>query len=434
MSVPEEIRKVPRPVNTIVVDNGREGPNRYAVRERTAVKYIPGGNPQPQNGRVIGHIVDGRFVSVSAQKKKGAPEALSWGLPALIRSVSADVLGDLLDLWPAPEAHTILAAAALRVARPSIPAEKMAEAFAASWLSRFYPDADLSGDSVRSLCGRIDADGARREAFFRRRAAAAGNRRVLLTAVRRPGGQVPDLASYPGGAEIPVICACDLERGEPVCAEVLPGGVLTGGLCCDFFRRFGFPRGVVMADGDVTPGQVRREPELHFLLPAGRREIRDSGLLNPEAGTPDPCRKAETEDGRFLYAFPDGSVWVSDLDLEPETASRWREERRMEELVFQRCDTGICPEYTAGSVFFNFITALTARRVLERAREARLLEHMTFGELMEDLSSARRRENAPPDPVAFDRGWYHTPDSVTADLVALGLCAAKKGRGRKRKH
>ena len=29
MSVPENIRKVPRPKNTVVVNNGRPGPNQY---------------------------------------------------------------------------------------------------------------------------------------------------------------------------------------------------------------------------------------------------------------------------------------------------------------------------------------------------------------------------------------------------------------------
>ncbi len=59
MAVPASIRAVERPSNTIVEDNGRDGPNRYAVRLRAGVKYVPGGNPQPRNGKVIGHIVDG---------------------------------------------------------------------------------------------------------------------------------------------------------------------------------------------------------------------------------------------------------------------------------------------------------------------------------------------------------------------------------------
>ena len=38
MSVPQEIRAVNRPKNTIVEDRGRDGPKRYAVRERGVIK------------------------------------------------------------------------------------------------------------------------------------------------------------------------------------------------------------------------------------------------------------------------------------------------------------------------------------------------------------------------------------------------------------
>lgn len=65
MAVPENIRSVSRPVNTIVVDTGRNGLKRYAVRERSYVKYVQGGNPQPRNGRIIGHIVNDRYVPVT---------------------------------------------------------------------------------------------------------------------------------------------------------------------------------------------------------------------------------------------------------------------------------------------------------------------------------------------------------------------------------
>ena len=40
MAVPASIRAVERPSNTIVEDNGRDGPNRYAVRLRAGVKYV----------------------------------------------------------------------------------------------------------------------------------------------------------------------------------------------------------------------------------------------------------------------------------------------------------------------------------------------------------------------------------------------------------
>ena len=53
MAVPADIRAVKRPVNTIVDDSGRDGPKRYAVRERSGTRYVQGGNPQPRNGKVL---------------------------------------------------------------------------------------------------------------------------------------------------------------------------------------------------------------------------------------------------------------------------------------------------------------------------------------------------------------------------------------------
>jgi hypothetical protein len=78
MAVPEAIRKVPRPVNTVVEDNGRDGPNRYSVRERASTKYIAGGNPQPRNGKVTGHIVDGVYIPVNDKVADTEPDMLSY--------------------------------------------------------------------------------------------------------------------------------------------------------------------------------------------------------------------------------------------------------------------------------------------------------------------------------------------------------------------
>lgn len=93
MAVPAEIRAVPRPKNTIVDDSGREGPKRYAVRERSYTKYVAGGNPQPHNGKVIGHIIDMKYVPVGDVQAKAdvAPDMLSYGASALVKSVTQDI-------------------------------------------------------------------------------------------------------------------------------------------------------------------------------------------------------------------------------------------------------------------------------------------------------------------------------------------------------
>ena len=106
MSVPADIRAVPRPVNTIVDDSGHDGPKRYAVRQRSKSKYVAGGNPQPRNGKVIGHIIDHKYVPLQSEdenKKPGEPDMLSYGASALVKSVTNDLFHDLLAVYDPSE-------------------------------------------------------------------------------------------------------------------------------------------------------------------------------------------------------------------------------------------------------------------------------------------------------------------------------------------
>ncbi len=119
-----EIRAVPRPVNTVVDDSGHDGPKRYAVRQRTSTKYVAGGNPQPHNGKVIGHIINSRFVPVNNAPGSAAtsPDMLSYGSSALVKSVTEDILNDLLAVYNPSDAFAIMAIATLKVIKPSITA------------------------------------------------------------------------------------------------------------------------------------------------------------------------------------------------------------------------------------------------------------------------------------------------------------------------
>lgn len=86
MPVPESVRKVPRPKNTIVEDSGRDSDLRYSVRERAGSKYVSGHNPSPRNGKVIGHIINSEYVPID-KKAQGTRtgQAFIWsrGLCAL---------------------------------------------------------------------------------------------------------------------------------------------------------------------------------------------------------------------------------------------------------------------------------------------------------------------------------------------------------------
>ena len=46
---------------------------------------------------------------------------------------------------------------------------------------------------------------------------------------------------------------------------------------------------------------------------------------------------------------------------------------------------------------------------------------MTYGELMDDLSSAWRKTDAPTDPATDDGGWVYNFNYLFDELEALGL-------------
>ena len=73
MAIPEAIRNVERPVNSVVVDHGGCGPLRYAVIERVGCRHVNGRN-MPVDGRTIGHIVEGVFIAIRDEVASGTVE------------------------------------------------------------------------------------------------------------------------------------------------------------------------------------------------------------------------------------------------------------------------------------------------------------------------------------------------------------------------
>ena len=74
--------------------------------------------------------------------------------------------------------------------------------------------------------------------------------------------------------------------------------------------------------------------------------------------------------------------------------------------------------------------------MLRKAREAKLLEEMSYGELMDDLNSAWRKVTGITPARSDDDFWVHTLTNVFESLEALGLSIPipkpePKKRGRK---
>jgi hypothetical protein len=191
-------------------------------------------------------------------------------------------------------------------------------------------------------------------------------------------------------------------------------------------------------------------------------------------------KKKQIKGGRYLYAFKDAKkaaaeeksylanaqlkgtfssesyarkkhlfgviVLESDQDLDAKTAYTCYEDRWLLELVFNRYKSDECLDHTdvqndfsvIGGEFINFLSTVATCRIIKKAREAGLFETMSYGELMDDLSSAWRRTDAPSEPATDDGGWVHTLQIVFDELEALGLSKPvpkpePKKRGRKPK-
>ena len=174
MAVPADIRAVPRPKNTIVDDSGRDGPKRYAVRERASTKYVSGGNPQPRNGKVVGHIINYEYVPVDTEFKSApvVPDMLSYGSSALVHSVTRDIEKDLLAVYDPADVFAIMSVATLRVIKPSITANRMSTHYNRCFVCKDYPGVAISRNSVGKLFQKIGIDGNRRKLFYQRRMSA----------------------------------------------------------------------------------------------------------------------------------------------------------------------------------------------------------------------------------------------------------------------
>lgn len=500
MAVPEEIRKVQRPKNTIVDDNGREGPYRYAVRERASTKYVPGGNPQPRNGRVIGHIIDGLFVPTQNKTAHSGPDMLSYGASALVKSVTSDLLSELLAVYPAQDAFAILSIATLRVIKPAITSNRITSHYRRTFVCKDYPGMALSPNSICKLLQRIGQDGAKRKLFYQKRTSTvmADHHIAIDGTLKQDTSRVNDLSAFSykarvkGCKDVSVLYAYDIESMEPICAEVFPGNSIDASSYAAFIRDNDIKKGIIVADKGFPPSRIEEElkkrPDLHFLTPLKRNDVRISNndMLAYEGvigsiGVHVLYKKSAIKGGRFLYAFKDSRkaaaeeaaylakaekkkqfdhsayakkrelfgviVFESDQDLTPKTAYLCYDDRWLLELVFNRYKSDECLDKTnvqgdfslIGSEFINFISTVATCRIIRKARMAGLLENMTYGDLMDDLSSAWRMVGAPEPPKSDDGYWVHTLNTVFKELEALKLSIpvpkpAPKKRGRPKKN
>jgi len=254
MGVAREILDVPRPKNTIVSDSKVDGPNRYAVRSRLGSKYSTGTNPRPINGPVIGHIINGSFVPLVPKAGHSGPDMLSYGASALVKSVSDDILSDLLKVYSTSDTYSIIAAASIKVIKPGISSNRLTSFYEQTFLSTYYPGASLSKNAMPNLYRRLGMDETKMKSFYQLRLerVLASHHIIIDGTLKQDVSTVNDLSAFSyksrvkGVKDISLLYAYDLELMEPVACGVFPGNSIDSVSYNEFVSRSGIKKGIIV--------------------------------------------------------------------------------------------------------------------------------------------------------------------------------------------
>lgn len=495
MTVPEEIRKIERPVNTIVYKIKDE---IYGVRERAGLKYSSTGKPQLINGKVIGHIIDGKYISLVEDLSK-TPMFLSYGSSALIKNHSSDIYDDLLSIFPIDAAKTIMVVASLKIIKPSIKCSRYSNEYERTFISVFYPDCHLSKNTISDFISSLGMDSEKRDSFYQKRISRIPeNHHIAIDGtLKQDNSSVNSLSGYSyksrlkNTTDISIIYAYDIETQEPICSTVFPGNNIDATSYHQFISENSIKKGIIVSDKGFPIKNIsdilEKNKDLHFMTPLKRNDkrISDNNMTSyneiVEGIEKDVlAKKIKLQNGRFLYSFLDistmskethdyikhaskkkkfnsekflqkkdtmGTITLeSDLDMTSREAYLCYAERWKIELVFRAykndidlTETNVQSDYSViGMEFINFISSIITTRIIELFRRKGILQKNSYGEVMEDLTSAwRKREDSKELPSIKDDRWINTLPSVLETMQVLNLLKEKpkeKGkRGRKKK-
>lgn len=496
MAVPEDIRQVARPVNTVVEGRtNRDGATRYIVRERSGSVYSDG-RSRPRNGRIVGYIIDGKFVKRTDNEDVGPEEVsmMTWAVERLALDLTSDVISDLRSVYSEQEAEMLYAMAILRVRHPDLRNSRMRRDYTESLLSETFPSLPMSKNGVSEFLHRIGSAGGRIRRFLRARCSRlpAGALTAVDGMLETDNSRVNNLSApsrktkVRGNREVSMLFAYSIDRMEPVCFSIYPGNMLDSKAYADFIEENDLRDAVLIGDKAFTVRAARNQfdsdRELHYLFPIRRNAevisqlgLRDyDGVLKTYTGVTchvvfdvrsdvryysfrDAGRAAEEESAYLEGRKRNGKgidadelarlrprwgtmIFQSDLDLPPETVyemymQRWTIEEmfRLYKNIEEFDDTRVQSDFSVvGEHLVNFISTLITSRLMGEFLARGLLDRCGYTEVMEVLRRALRFRN--------ERGeWVYRAqtDREKDALRKLGLMPQlppKRKPGRPRKN
>lgn len=123
------------------------------------------------------------------------------------------------------------------------------------------------------------------------------------------------------------------------------------------------------------------------------------------------------------------SSFLSNEDLDPLIVYRLSKNRDLYKMTFQAYKNemklkdrdGLWNFSLYGKEFINFISTLITVRMIKKEREAGLLDHMTYGDLLDMLNNIWRMSDAPRQAARNDGYWQNVFKDDFKLLEKLGL-------------
>lgn len=491
MGVPEEIRKIPRPVNTVVIAYGKNK-DKYAVKSRIGCRSV-NGKKIPVEGPIIGHIIDGKYVALDRQPpsmKFSECDYRRWADIELCCNLSQDLLADLKLSYNDLEAQRTYIIAALRAVEPDVKDYELSDLYEDTWLSVRYPDVGMSRNTVSEHIKQLGRTYSRITEFMKCRTSKVDPKDLLAVdgTLKSDESKVNTFSDFSrkalkkGTKDVSVIYAYDVQREEPICSQVFAGNVIDSSALATFIETNHIVRGLIVGDKGFSYSAAKRafdsQPDLFFLLPLKRDasviekyHMYDFNSSILDEGEVIECRKERMFDGKYLHSFKDPyiameeeKVWVrSNPEYDPQDLAkarrafgtitfitnmdmssieafkaykeRWNIESmfRMYKDILMLDETRVHEDWSViGTEFINFLSIIMTCRMRKAFSNVECLRNVPYANVLRKLRRATKCRNS--DGEWLLRKLTEKEVQVLQELGLLPrLIEIKNPRGRPKK-
>ena len=325
MAIPQIVKCVDRPSNTIIVDTGVESSHRFAVRKILSPEER-GAHQNTKYGPIVGYIANGTYIPKDSTAISTLPPMLSFGGSVLLISVLDQFLIDSLAtaFGDIKIAQQIIVIAGLKVLHPGITQSALQKCYRNSYLSVAFPGVSLSKNTVSSLYNTIGLSSDCRAKFHKSKILQIGRDNVVIIdgTIVQDTSIINCLSQYSYKNIVVKAKNCiflyDNTAKDIVTSETYPGNFSDASVFRDFLVKNHIYTGILVGDRafyvSVILSLKKQYPsefsDLRFIM---RLKSNDKRIVEYNLKVLDDIfvygrnyigyKKVKTEDGLFLYSF-----------------------------------------------------------------------------------------------------------------------------------